>query len=109
MTVNTLGGAFAGGKSRSGAWLAPLAPIAISIFAISALVSYHLRAGTITPRTVPQSVVIGIYEFLGWVPACMFFGLVFTWSSIWFVAGSIEQPSRKLPMMDYATTSCTAT
>jgi len=96
MTVNTLGGSFAGGKSRSGAWLAPLAPIAISIFAISALVSYHLRAGTITPRTVPQSVVIGIYEFLGWVPACMFFGLVFTWSSIWFVAGSIEQPSRKL-------------
>jgi hypothetical protein len=96
MTVNTLGDSFAGGKSRSGAWLAPLAPIAISIFAISALVSYHLRAGTITPRTVPQSVVIGIYEFLGWVPACMFFGLVFTWSSIWFVAGSIEQPSRKL-------------
>ncbi len=96
MTVNTLGDSFAGDKSRSGAWLAPLAPIAISIFAISALVSYHLRAGTITPRTVPQSVVIGIYEFLGWVPACMFFGLVFTWSSIWFVAGSIEQPSRKL-------------
>ena len=96
MTVNTLDGAFGGGKSRGGAWLLPLAPIAISIFAISALVSYHLRADAITPRTMAQSVVIGIYDFLGWVPACMFFGLVFAWSSIWFVAGSIERPLQKL-------------
>ena len=59
MTVNTLDGAFGGGKSRGGAWLLPLAPIAISIFAISALVSYHLRADAITPRTMAQSVVIG--------------------------------------------------
>jgi len=96
MTVNTLDGAFGGGKSRGGAWLLPLAPIAISIFAISALVSYHQRADAITPRTMAQSVVIGIYDFLGWVPACMFFGLVFAWSSIWFVAGSIERPLQKL-------------
>ncbi len=96
MTVNTLGVSYAGGKSRGGAWLWPLVPIAISIFAISALVSYHLRASSITPRTVPQSVVIGVYEFLGWVPACMFFGLVFAWSSIWFVVGSVDQPVRKL-------------
>lgn len=96
MTVNTLDGAFGGGKSRGGAWLLPLAPIAISIFAISALVSYHLRADSITPRTMAQSVVIGIYDFLGWVPACMFFGLVFAWSSIWFVAGTIDKPLHKL-------------
>ena len=96
MTVNTLDGAFGGGKSRGGAWLLPLAPIAISIFAISALVSYHLRADAITPRTMAQSVVIGIYDFLGWVPACMFFGLVFAWSSIWFVAGTIDKPLQKL-------------
>lgn len=96
MTVNSLGASYADGKSRGGAWLLPLAPIAISIFAISALVSYHLRASSITPRTIPQSVVIGVYEFLGWVPACMFFGLVFAWSSIWFVAGAIDRPGRKL-------------
>lgn len=96
MSVNTLGVSYADGKSRGGAWLLPLVPIAISIFAISALVSYHLRASTITPRTIPQSVVIGVYEFLGWVPACMFFGLVFAWSSIWFVAGSIDRPAHKL-------------
>lgn len=96
MSVNTLGASYADGKSRGGAWLLPLVPIAISIFAISALVSYHLRASSITPNTIPQSVVIGVYEFLGWVPACMFFGLVFAWSSIWFVSGSIDRPGKKL-------------
>ncbi|MEQ1632425.1 MAG: hypothetical protein ABL997_08635, partial [Planctomycetota bacterium] len=97
MTVNSFAGASVDGRLRRAAWYAPLVPIAISIFAVSALVSYHLRAGAIMEaRTVAQSLIIGIYQFLGWVPSCMFFGLVLAWSSIWWVSGSIEQPGKKL-------------
>jgi hypothetical protein len=97
MTVNSLAGASVDVRLRRAVWYAPLVPIAISIFAVSALVSYHLRAGAIMEaRTVAQSFIIGIYQFLGWVPSCMFFGLVLAWSSIWWVAGSIEAPGKKL-------------
>lgn len=104
MTVNSLGGAAADVRARNAAWYAPLVPIAISIFAVSALVSYHLRAGAISgSRTFAQSLIVGIYEFFGWVPSCMFFGLVLAWSSIWWVTGTIEQPGKKLARIGYLT------
>lgn len=104
MTVNSLGGMPADGRARTAAWYAPLVPIAISIFAVSALVSYHLRSGTITgARTFAQSLIVGIYEFFGWVPSCMFFGLVLAWSSIWWATGTIEQPGKKLARIGYLT------
>lgn len=93
MTVNTLGGDLASGRTRAAAWLPPLVPIAIATFALSALVSYHLRTdGGSESRSLLQWAIIGIYEFFGFVPSFLFFLLVLSWSSIWFVTGKLERP-----------------
>ncbi len=97
MTVNTLGADMAGGKARSAEWLQPLVPIAIATFALSALVSYHLRAdGGTESRSLLQQVIIGIYQFVGFVPSFLFFLLVLSWSTIWFVTGKLERPGARL-------------
>lgn len=97
MTVNTLGGDLAGGKARAAAWLPPLVPIAIATFALSALVSYHLRTdGGGDSRSLLQWTIIGIYQFVGFVPSFLFFLLVLSWSSIWFVTGKLERPGALL-------------
>src|SRR5262245_51464678 len=96
MTVNTLGD-LQSGKARAAAWLPPLVPFAIATFALSALVSYHLRAdGAPESRTLLQWGIIGIYQFVGFVPSFLFFLLVLSWSSIWFFTGKLERPGALL-------------
>src|SRR5262245_4348969 len=96
MTVNTLGD-LQSGKARVAAWLPPLVPFAIATFALSALVSYHLRAdGAPESRTLLQWGIIGIYQFVGFVPSFLFFLLVLSWSSIWFFTGKLERPGALL-------------
>jgi len=92
MTVNTLGRDLQSGKARAAAWLPPLVPFAIATFALSALVSYHLRAdGAPESRTLLQWGIVGIYQFVGFVPSFLFFLLVLSWSSIWFFTGRLER------------------
>src|SRR5262245_62156665 len=93
MTVNTLGRDLQSGKARAAAWLPPLVPFAIATFALSALVSYHLRAdGAPDSRTLLQWGIIGLYQFVGFVPSFLFFLLVLSWSSIWFFTGRLDRP-----------------
>ena len=72
MTVNTLGRDLQSGKARAAAWLPPLVPFAIATFALSALVSYHLRADgapdSRTPRrfTVINSSVAMVQSNTAW-------------------------------------------
>jgi hypothetical protein len=95
MTVNTIGSGWASG--RSSAWLWPLLPIALATFALSALVSFHVRADSAgEPRSLLQAGIVDIYLGVGFVPAFLFFLLVLAWSSIWFLTGRIDRPGIRL-------------
>jgi hypothetical protein len=97
MTVNTLGSDERAAKPRNAAWLWPLLPVAVSMFALSALVTYQLHAnGDQLAQSVLQRAVVGIYRFFGFVPAFFFFLLVLSWSSIWFVTGRLEKPGTRV-------------
>src|SRR5262245_54675622 len=96
MTVNTLGSKATEGGSRA-AWLWPLVPVAVAAFSLSALVAYHVRAdGRLGERSLPQAAIIGLYEFLGFVPSFLFFLLVLAWSTIWLVTGKLERPGTRV-------------
>ena len=95
MTVQTLGDDMFDARPRRVAWQwQPLIPIGIAAFALSALISYHVRQPEV--RSALQTVVRGIYLGIGFVPACMFFILVLAWSSIWFVRGELERPGARI-------------
>ncbi|MGE3175522.1 MAG: DNA translocase FtsK [Planctomycetota bacterium] len=96
MTVNTLGGDFTDGRTRAAAWLPPLVPLAIATFAVAALVSYHVRADVLESRSLLQDLIVGIYRLVGFAPSCMFFLVVFAWSTVWFRTGTLERPGAKL-------------
>src|SRR5262249_21304048 len=97
MTVNTLGSDERAANPRNAAWLWRLLPVAVSMFALSALVSYqlHTNGGQPAQSVLPRAVV-AIYTFFGFVPAFFFFLLVLSWSSIWFVTGRLEKPGARL-------------
>lgn len=77
-------------------WLWPLLPIGVSVFSISALVYYHLNYAVVHPTAPLQVLIASLYRALGLAPAVIFFLLVVTWSTIWFVVGSIERPLVRL-------------
>ncbi len=77
-------------------WLWPLLPIGVSVFSISALVYYHLNYAVVHPTAPLQVLIAGLYRAFGLAPAVIFFLLVVTWSTIWFVVGSIERPLVRL-------------
>jgi hypothetical protein len=92
MTVNILGGSRARRTKTSG-WYWPLLPTAIAAFALSALVAYHLRAGSLDgERSFLQATVVWVYEFFGFAPSFLFFLLVLSWRSIWMVVGKLDRP-----------------
>ena len=80
-------------SSRSVAeWVWPLVPIGLSMFVLSALLYYHLRHDVVVVSSPLQSLIAGIYAWLGFAPAFLLFLLVLTWSSIWFVSGRLDRP-----------------
>ena len=84
-------------SSRTAAeWLWPLLPIGVSVFCLSALVYYHLKHGLVEVRSALQVLIAGIYHTVGLAPAFLFFLLVGTWSTIWFVTGRLERPLLRL-------------
>jgi len=67
-------------------------PIGASVFCLSALIYYHVQYEVVQVRSAMQVVVAAIYQAIGFAPAVMFFLLLLTWSSIWFVTGRLERP-----------------
>lgn len=98
MTVNSLGiHDEQDGTSRTAAeWLWALMPIGVAVFCLSALVYYHLHHDEVAVASALQVAVAGIYRSLGFAPAFLFFLLLLTWSSIWFVVGRIDRPMARL-------------
>jgi hypothetical protein len=81
-------------------WLWPLLPIGLSMFVLSALLYYHLRHDVVVVSSTLQSTIAGIYAWLGFAPAFLLFLLALTWSSIWFVTGTLDRPlSRVLRLL----------
>ena len=76
-------------------WLWPLMVGGAALFAISALVYYH-----ITPELEVsgflQHAIVGIYDWFGLAPSVLFFLVAFAWSSIWAVTGILERPVDRL-------------
>lgn len=77
-------------------WLWALLPIGGSVFCLSALVYYHLHHDDLAVASTLQVLIAGIYRFLGFAPAFLFFLLLLSWSSIWFVVGRIDRPMGRL-------------
>ena len=78
----------------------PLLPIATAVFCLSGLAFYHVElSGTGASEGLFQAVLVGLYEFLGFVPAFMLFLMILSWSSIWFISGSIADPVGRLGRM----------
>jgi DNA segregation ATPase FtsK/SpoIIIE-like protein len=96
MIERTIGAEVHSGAQRGKSWLWPLLPIAASMFALAALVTYQLHAGEQEPESFLQRLVVGIYQFIGFVPSFFFFLLVISWSSIWFFTGRLERPRMRL-------------
>jgi hypothetical protein len=98
MTVNSLGNHFEQDRTTRTAaeWLWALLPIGLSVFCLSALVYYHVNHDEVRVGSTMQVAIAGLYRSLGFAPACMFFLLLLTWSSIWFVTGDIERPVARL-------------
>lgn len=100
MTVNTLGtdspesmSAAAGRASRTMAELLwPFLACGVSVFAISALVYYHLNLDTVAARSSLQVGIASLYRTFGLAPSVLFFLLLATWSTIWFVTGELQRP-----------------
>lgn len=81
-------------------WALPLAPIAASMFCLSALVYYHTAmGGTGAAWGFFQGAVVASYRWLGFVPNFMFWLLLFVWCSIWFVTGRWEGARTRLGWM----------
>lgn len=79
--------------SRTAAeWLWPLLPIGAAVFCLSALIYFHVQYEVVQVRSAMQVLVAAIYQSIGFAPAVMFFLLLLTWSSIWFVSGRLERP-----------------
>jgi hypothetical protein len=96
MTAHTLGVEFQDRRPRSVVWLLPLVACAIAVFALSALVYYHVRQDAMgEARSTLQLAVVGVYRGIGFVPAFLFFLLTLTWGSIWFLTGRIERPGMR--------------
>ncbi len=77
--------------------IVPLLPIALSVFCLSGLAFYHVElSGTGVSSGVFQALVVGLYRILGFVPSFMLFLLVLSWSSIWFITGSLAEPVARL-------------
>lgn len=97
MTVHSLGGDLSERRPRSAVWLLPLLPVALAVFALSALVYYHVRQDAMgDARSALQVAIVGIYRSIGFVPSFLFFLLALTWGSIWFLTGKVEQPVKRL-------------
>lgn len=77
-------------------WLWALLPIGGSVFCLSALVYYHLHHDELAVASTLQVLIAGLYRFLGFAPAFLFFLLLLSWSSIWFVVGRIDRPMGRL-------------
>lgn len=83
--------------SRTAAeWLWPLLPIGVAVFCLSALIYYHVQYDVVQVRSAMQVVVAAIYQAIGFAPAVMFFLLLLTWSSIWFVTGRLDRPLMRI-------------
>ena len=81
-------------SSRTAAeWLWPLLPICVSVFCLSALFYFHVNHGAVHPTSPLQQLIAGLYRIFGLAPSVMFFLLVATWSTIWFVTGSLDRPA----------------
>jgi hypothetical protein len=96
MTAQTVGGDLFDGRQRTASALWPLVPVGVAVFALSALVFYHLHQDGQPAETILQSVIVSLYRGLGFMPAFMFFLLVLTWGSIWFLTGKLERPWARL-------------
>ncbi|MGK0263668.1 MAG: hypothetical protein ACI8UD_002320, partial [Planctomycetota bacterium] len=111
MTVNTLGSdskiegdsvsppiSVASPKSRDSRtvaeWLWPLMAGGVALFAISALVYFHIVKPE--PASFLQHTIARVYEWFGLAPSVVFFLMVFAWSSIWAVTGILERPLARL-------------
>ncbi|MCA8944387.1 MAG: DNA translocase FtsK 4TM domain-containing protein [Planctomycetes bacterium] len=84
----------AGADARPTIW--SLLPIAASVFLLASLTAFRLRGGVAGDAGLLATPVVALYEFFGFEPAFMGCLLVLTWSSIWFLTGSIEQPANRL-------------
>ena len=92
MVVQTLADTSRRSAPRLG-WAVPLVPAAVSGFYLSALVYYQIQHGGTQPAEGwLQGAVVGLYGFLGFVPAFMLALLVFVWSTIWYVSGRVTRP-----------------
>ena len=79
------------------AWATPLLPVAASVFGLSALLYCKVQGLAGQPASgLMQNLVLGVYEGLGFVPAFMLCILVLSWSSIWFITGTLDQPWGRL-------------
>ena len=75
----------------------PLIPIALSMFCLSGLAFYHVElGGTGASSGLFQALVVGLYGTMGFVPSFMLSLLVLSWSSIWFITGSLSEPVGRL-------------
>ena len=57
----------------------------MAVFFLSALCYYHVQMPGAAADGFMQSLVVGLYRFLGFVPAFMFSLMVLIWSSVWFI------------------------
>jgi ribosomal protein S25 len=70
----------------------PLVPIGAAVFCLSALIYFRIQYEVVQVRSAMQVMIAGIYQAIGFAPAVMFFLLLLTWSSIWFVTGRLDRP-----------------
>lgn len=80
------------GSRTAADWLWPLLPIGAAVFCLSALIYFHVQYDVVQVKSAMQVLVAAIYKTIGFAPAVMFFLLLLTWSSIWFVTGRLERP-----------------
>jgi len=74
----------------------PLVPIGAAVFCLSALIYFRVQYEVVQVRSAMQVMIAGIYQAIGFAPAVMFFLLLLTWSSIWFVTGRLERPLMRI-------------
>lgn len=90
MTASTLDNAQVPTVGARNLW--PLLPAGLAVFGASALVHYHTHPDEISsPPSALQSLVIGVYSFLGFAPGFMFAVLVLSWGSVWFFTSRVER------------------
>ena len=88
-------------------WVVPLIPIAQAGFFLSALNYYRFWLTGLPPDGLFQFVVVGFYDFFGFVPALMLFLMVLVWGSIWFITGELDRPfARLLRILGFTLSLC---